>query len=99
MITLYNWGSTFSRGLLKEGEFPNGIYYLRFIPNEAEALFKRCGFKDISVGGCINFRGYSLLNGHKFYKLFYPVAKLDTFLSRFRFSCSLGSFLICKGVK
>lgn len=99
MITLYNWGSPFNRGLLKEGEFSNGIYYLRFTPTEVEALFKKGGFKDISVGGCINFRWYGILNGHKIYKLFYPVAKLDTFLSRFRFSCSLGSFLICKGDK
>lgn len=99
VITLYNWGSPFNRGLLKEGKFPNGIYYLRFTPNEVEGLFRKCGFKDILVRGVINFRWYSVLTNRKLCKLFYPIAKLDIFLSRFNFSCLLGSFLVCKGVK
>jgi SAM-dependent methyltransferase len=99
VISVYNWRPHVNREFLKEGKFPNGIYYLRFTPNEVEGLFRKCGFKDISVRGCINFRGYGILNGHKFYKLFYPVTKLDTYLSRFRFSCSLGNFLVCRGIK
>lgn len=100
VISIYNWASHSKDGLLKEGKFSNGIYYLRFTSNEVEALLKKCGFKNISVRGCINLRGYNILSDHKhIYKLLYLVAKIDTFLSRFNFSCSYGNFLVCKGYK
>lgn len=100
VISLYNWGFASKGGLLKEGRFSNGIYYNRFTSNEIEALFEKCGFKNISVRGCINLKGYNILSGHKIiYKLLYIVAKIDTFLSRFGFSCSYGDFIVCKGIK
>ncbi len=99
VITIYSWGSFFDRGLAKEGRFTNGVYYFRFTPNEVETLFKKCGFKNVSVKGCVNFRGYAVLNKFGIYRLLYPVAKLDAFLSRFKVSCFFGTYLVCKGIK
>jgi len=101
VCSVYSWNSHLDSELLKEGQFPNGIYYLRFSPKEIEAVYKECGFKDISVRGCVNFKWYShnILAMNNIRDLFYPIAKLDTSISKFKFSCSLGSFLICKGTK
>lgn len=44
-------------------------------------------------------RGYAILNKCGLYRILYPVAKLDAFLSRFKVSCSLGTYLVCKGIK
>lgn len=99
VITLYSWGTLFDRGLVKEGRFTNGVYYFRFTPDEVETLFKKCGFRNVSVKGCVNFRGYAVLNNRGLYRLLYPVAKLDVFLSRLKVSCSFGAYLVCKGIK
>jgi SAM-dependent methyltransferase len=99
VITLYNWGSFLDRGLVKEGRFANGIYYFRFTPTEVEVLFKECGFRNVWVNGCVNFRWYSVLNNRGLYWLLYPIAKLDIFLSRFKISRRLGAYLLCKGTK
>jgi SAM-dependent methyltransferase len=101
VISVYNWNPRLNPGILKEGEFSNGIYYIRSTPMEIEELYKKCGFKNISIRGCINFKwyNYKILNNPNLYKLFYPIAIFDTKMSRFKFSSSLGSFLVCKGTK
>jgi len=98
VISVSNWNLLSKRRYLKEEKSSN-FYHLRFTPKEIASVFKKCGFKHIIVTGCINFRGYAFLNNYRFHKVFYPVAELDTFLSRFKFSRSLGSFLVCKGLK
>jgi len=99
VISVYNWSPLINRGLLKEGKFINGICYSRFTPIELEALLRTCGFKNISVGGCINFKWYNIFKNSDLQQTLYPVAKIDAFLSKFRVSCSLGNFLVCKGIK
>ncbi len=99
VLSLYNWVSIFKHRFVKEGEFPGGIYYCRFAPSEVETLFKESGFRDISVRGGVNLKLYGALKNRKLSHLFYPVAVLDLFLSRFKFSCLLGSFLVCRGFR
>ncbi|MFN3302027.1 MAG: class I SAM-dependent methyltransferase [Patescibacteria group bacterium] len=100
VVTVYNWNKFFeAKGFLKEGKFSNGLYYFRFTKEEIEKLFKNCGFKDIEVRGIVNFKWYFLLNQLGIYRLFYPIALLDTFLSKFEISKIFGEYLICKGIK
>lgn len=99
VISVYNWKPIFNRELIKEGVFQNGVYYYRFTPGELYALFKKCGFKHISVRGSINLAGYNLIKNKSIYKLLYPIAKMDTFISEFKLSRCLGAFLVCSGVK
>jgi len=95
LVSVYNYSPIFYPKLLKQGNFPNGLYYFRFTPKEIKDLFEKSGFRNISVRGCVNFRGYSFLNN----KLFYVLAKLDVFLSKLKLSCFSGHFLICQGIK
>ncbi len=99
VVLVYNFQSLFSQNFLKEGIFQNGLYYFRFNPQEIENLFSKSGFENILVRGCINFKGYSRLNKYNLYKLFYPLALFDIFLSKFKQSCLFGNFLIVKGFK
>ena len=100
MISVYNYNSFYKYGgFLKEGTFTGGRYYRGFTPTEIESLFEKCGFRNVSVKGYVNFKGYHLVDRYAHYKLFYPVVKLDSFLSTFEFSRFLGNYLICKGVK
>ncbi len=101
VISVYNYGSLATRGLSKDGLPSSGVYRFRSTSREAEELFTKCGFKDISVTGCVNFKWYwhTLFNHRSLYRLFYPVAILDITLSRFKLSRSLGAFLLCKGFK
>lgn len=77
VITLYNWRFLSHRSLMKEGTFPQGFYYYRFIPNEAKSFLLHGKFKNISIRGCINFRGYdkSILNSKIMKKIFFPIAE------------------------
>jgi len=98
VATVYNWNFYSKiKNCLKEGEFENGIYYFRFTPNELIELFKQNKFKQISVRGCVNLKGYNKID--KFYKMFYPLGKVDILLSKFYFSTLTGDFLIVKALK
>jgi len=99
LFSVYNFNFQSGEKIMKEGEFSSGFYYLRFTPEEVDNLFKKSGFKNTSVAGCINFKGYGRLSKYNIYRLFYFVAALDVFLSKFRFSCFLGNFLMVKGQK
>jgi cyclopropane fatty-acyl-phospholipid synthase-like methyltransferase len=89
-----------NHGVLKEGFFPNGIYYIRYTPEEIKILFQKCGFEDIIVRGYNNFCWYYILGNSKFANLIlYPVAIIDELISRFKFSAKTGQYLICTGVK
>jgi SAM-dependent methyltransferase len=98
VISLYNWRPVWSRGIIKEGEFSGGVHYFRFRPEEAVSLLERSGFKNVTVRGCVNFR-YGFPRNFRLGRLLYPAAELDVYLSRFKFSCALGSFLVCRGFK
>lgn len=99
VITLYNYGFFSKRKLQKEGKFPGGIYYLRFTSDEAEGLMRDCGFKDISIRGCVNFKKYVLVEACGIKSLFRPIARLDAFWSKLKISCLTGEYLVCKGIK
>lgn len=99
VIAVYNHNRLFRGKTSKEGKFPSSIYYHRFIPEELESMFRKGGFKQYSVKGCVNFRWYSLLNNRNLYWLLYPIAWLDILLSKVGLSCSLGAYLVCKGIK
>lgn len=100
VVSVYNdrpffLGALFGKRLPKEGVFPNGIPYWRYNAGELITMFKDCGFKQVSVKGCVNVSWYAKANSW----LFYPVTILDTLLSKFDLSCKLGTYLVCRGVK
>jgi ubiquinone/menaquinone biosynthesis C-methylase UbiE len=95
VISLYNFGSIFTRNSKKEGYFDNGIYYYRFTPKEAENFLKESGFRSVTVRGCVNFQWYSSLNSMKFQ----AIADIDALFSKYKLSSNFGKYLICKGIK
>ena len=99
VVSVYNYNSPVFRGTPKEGKFPSGIYYNRFTASELRQMFEKCHFSSISLGAYINFMWYASLNKSQLYRLFYPIAMLDTFISRFKLSCYLGTYLVVTGIK
>jgi ubiquinone/menaquinone biosynthesis C-methylase UbiE len=100
VILMYNatpfyFGSLINKPLERNGEFESGIPYHRFYTTEIKEMFSLAGFKNISIKGCVNVSFYNYMNS----KIFYPLALLDAWLSRFVLSCKLGTYLIVKGEK
>ncbi len=66
VVSLYNWSFILCRQLAKVGKFPGGIHYSMFTSDEARTLLKECGFENVSIRGCINFRLYNVISGRRF---------------------------------
>ncbi len=98
VLAVYNWRPPFRRGVVKEGRSPSGLHYHRFTSAEAAAVLHQCGFKRVSITGCVNFDVYSHLK-NRLCNVQRLVAKCDLFLSSFAISRYRGSFLVCTARK
>lgn len=100
VISVYNadhffLGKIVGKKLQRSGYFPNGLPFHRFRACELKWLMEEAGFHDVTVVGCVNVSDYSLMNAF----MFYPVALLDSILSRYAVSCKIGMYLVARGVK
>ncbi len=99
VATVYNASNHFVYAGPKEYTLPNGVTYARYYYRELASLFQEVGFGQITVRGSVNFRGYRHLNRWGLYRVFKPLALLDSLLSKLPISCMTGALLIAKGVK
>ncbi len=98
VLAVYNWRPPYRRGELKEERSPSGLLCHRYTSAEAAAALNACGFKNVSIKGCVNFGVYSYLK-NRLSNVQRLVAQCDLFFSKFDISRYRGSILVCTATK